>query len=132
MSSLATKERRLMNYVLDLIIFLLLGLAYRYLRFIFSDTALLDFKKEMFTVRPILSIPIAIVYYSFFESITGRTPAKYVTKTKVVNVNGEKPSFKSIVLKSACRFIPLNPFTFIFLDVGLHDKISKTRVVHIN
>lgn len=121
-----------MNYLLDLVFFLLLGLAYRYVRFIFSDAALLDFNEEMFTVRPVLSIPIAIIYYSFFESITGRTPAKYITKTKVVDVNGTKPSLKSIVLKSACRFIPLNPFTFLFLEVGLHDKISKTRVVRVN
>ena len=80
MDSLATKKRRFVNYVLDIAFFLLLGLVYRYIKYIWTFGELVGFQEEMFRVKLLVSIPIAIVYYSAFEIITGRTPAKLITK----------------------------------------------------
>ena len=78
-----------------------------------------------------LLLPISwLLYYSSFESLTGRTLAKYITRTKVVNEKGEKPDYKTILLRSVCRLIPFEPFSFFWSGrTGLHDEWSKTIVV---
>ncbi len=71
-------------------------------------------------------------YYVFFEALTGRTPAKYITRTRVVDVFGGKPRFTQILGRSAARFIPLEPFSCLGTPCrGWHDSLSKTRVVRI-
>ena len=126
---LATKKQRFVNYVLDIAIFLLLGLAYRYIKYVVTFNEFVGFQEEMFKVRLFISVPIAVVDYSTFESLIGRTPAKFITQTKVVSIKGGKPSYHKILLRSCCRFIPLNVFSFLFANLGWHDKISQTRVV---
>jgi uncharacterized RDD family membrane protein YckC len=126
---LATKIQRFVNYVLDISIFLLLGLAYRYIKYVVTFNEIVGFQEDMFKVRLFISVPIAVVYYSAFEFLFGRTPSKFITQTKVVSIEGGKPSFHKILLRSCCRFIPLNVFSFLFAKLGWHDKISQTRVV---
>jgi uncharacterized RDD family membrane protein YckC len=128
---LATKKQRFVNYVLDITIFLLLGLAYRYVKYVVTYNEFVGFQEDMFKVRLFISVPIAVVYYATFETLIGRTPAKFITQTKVVSIEGGKPTFHKILLRSCCRFIPLNVFSFLFAKLGWHDKISKTRVVMI-
>jgi len=69
-------------------------------------------------------------YYVFFESLSGKTPAKYITKTKVIDLNGNKPDIYTCLLRSICRFIPFEAFTFLGSKEGLHDTLSKTLVVN--
>jgi uncharacterized RDD family membrane protein YckC len=70
-----------------------------------------------------------MVYYSFFEMVTGQSPGKMVTGTVVVNEDGTTPDGGRILIRSLCRFIPFNAFSFLGDGVGWHDTISKTRVV---
>jgi uncharacterized RDD family membrane protein YckC len=72
----------------------------------------------------------AFIYYPVFEGIFGRTPGKWITNTKVVNNDGTKPEMSAILIRTLCRFIPLEPFSFLGSEpVGWHDTLSKTRVV---
>lgn len=74
---------------------------------------------------------VLILYYAIFEATTGKTIAKYVTKTKVVSNSGLKPTLKSIIIRTLCRFIPLDAISFLLNDgVGWHDTISNTVVVN--
>jgi uncharacterized RDD family membrane protein YckC len=86
-------------------------------------------------VRVLQSIPDILLglilmfsYYAFFEGIWARTPGKLVCGTIVVTQEGTKPSFGCIALRTVCRFIPFEPFSF-FGERGWHDGISKTYVV---
>jgi uncharacterized RDD family membrane protein YckC len=78
-----------------------------------------------------LGIIISLGYYLLFESIWNKTPAKFLTKTKVITKDGEKPSFKTILIRTLCRLIPFEAFSFLGSKnpVGWHDEISKTRVI---
>lgn len=69
-------------------------------------------------------------YYSLFEIFSQRTLGKIITGTKVVTIDGRKPSAGDILLRTLCRFVPFEAFSF-FGDVnkGWHDKWSKTMVV---
>jgi uncharacterized RDD family membrane protein YckC len=73
----------------------------------------------------------AFVYYTVFEALTQRTPGKWLSKSRVVNVSGKKPSFLSIVLRSLARITVIDLFFSPFLGMPLHDYISKTRVVAV-
>ncbi len=72
------------------------------------------------------------VYYSVFEAATGVTLGKLVTGTRVVAVDGSKPTVGQILGRSLCRFIPFEAFSFFGgqgRPVGWHDSISGTRVI---
>jgi len=74
-----------------------------------------------------------MIYYTSFESITGKTLGKYFTKTKVVDSEGKKPVWSTILLRSLCRLIPLDQISFLFdFQSGWHDTLSKTIVVEDN
>lgn len=72
------------------------------------------------------------VYYSIFEIIWSRTPAKWFTMTRVRKVEGGKPAFYQILLRSAIRLTLILDFVFIaFRERPLHDIASKTRLVEV-
>lgn len=67
-------------------------------------------------------------YYVLFEGIWGRTPGKFVCGTVVVSKDGTKPTLGRIALRTVCRLIPFEPFSF-FGERGWHDSLSDTYVV---
>lgn len=78
-----------------------------------------------------LSLFIIAVYYITMEALTQRTVGKLVTRTIVVNYDGTKPDLATIGVRTLCRFIPLDAFTFLGGNRGWHDTLSKTYVVDV-
>lgn len=122
---LASTGARFANFILDRIgfyfyIFLLIGVEEKLFYGIEGMSSIFGF---LF----LLSIP---GYWALFEYFFGKSPAKFITRTKVVTVDGRKPSFLNILGRTFCRFIPFEPFSFLgSKPVGWHDSISRTRVV---
>lgn len=77
----------------------------------------------------LIGMVLSFVYYAAFELSTGRTLAKFITRTVVVNSDGSKPSYSTLIKRTFCRFIPFNHFSFLANHVGWHDSISGTLVV---
>jgi len=73
---------------------------------------------------------VAFFYYLLFESFTGRTIGKYITKTKVVTKEGLIPSFSIIVGRTLGRFIPFDALSYLGKE-GWHDSWSDTRVIYV-
>lgn len=76
---------------------------------------------------------IALVYYFLFETIWGRTPAKYITGTKII-LPGEqtKPGVYSCLFRTLGRFIPFEVFSFFSSHpVGWHDSLGDSIVTDI-
>jgi uncharacterized RDD family membrane protein YckC len=69
------------------------------------------------------------VYYILFEAIFKRSPAKWLSISKVVNKNGGKPALWQILVRSITRLTVIDCFFIPFLDKPLHDYLSKTEVV---
>ncbi len=67
-------------------------------------------------------------YYFIFEVAFQRTPAKFITRTKVVTLDGAKPDAAAIAVRTLTRFVPFEPFSGV-LDSWWHDRWSKTEVV---
>jgi uncharacterized RDD family membrane protein YckC len=72
---------------------------------------------------------VMFVYYTLFEAAFKRSPAKWITFSRVVSRNSGKPSFWQIVLRSLVRLTIIDCFFIPFLDKPLHDYLSKTEVV---
>lgn len=114
-----TSGVRFGNYIIDNIFVIILGTIISAL--------------TQFTVQPsfIFVSVIQIVYYTFFESLWQKTPAKFITRTRVISDDGFKPDFFNILTRSASRCVPFDAFSFLGGDrpVGWHDRWSHTLVV---
>tara|TARA_B100000963_G_C22497876_1_gene612335 strand:- start:10 stop:426 length:417 start_codon:yes stop_codon:yes gene_type:complete len=73
---------------------------------------------------------VSFTYYFIMEGVTGKTVGKYVTKTRVVTEEGEKPSMLNIAGRSFSRWIPFDAFSYLgSKSIGWHDSIPKCRVI---
>lgn len=72
---------------------------------------------------------LQFVYYFFFEMFFGRTLAKVLTRTYVTTEFNEKPALSAIFIRTLCRYIPFEYFSFLGNGIGWHDKFSNTYVV---
>ena len=112
-----SKNKRLTNFIIDNIIIVS---SLSVTSFLFSEKT------------QAIQSPIAfLLYYLLLEYYNnGQTVGKKFSKTKVVNLKGEKPSFKAIFIRSLLRFNPVYIFSFLFgNEIGTHDMLSKTRVI---
>lgn len=77
----------------------------------------------------VANIIFVILYFFIFEHFTGKTLGKVITRTKVLNLLDEKPTAGQILIRTLCRFIPFEPFSYLSTrPVGWHDTLSKTYV----
>jgi uncharacterized RDD family membrane protein YckC len=132
----ASQGKRFANYLIDHIcIYLLtfiLAISLGVILAIVSPSSLSDLKDDNKLLDYLFSFVIIILYYSTFESLTGRTIAKYITGTKVIDSDGNIPKYGIILKRTLCRFIPFEPLSFLgSVGSGWHDSISDTRVVEI-
>lgn len=78
----------------------------------------------------ILSFGVYFIYYIALESATGQTLGKMITGTMVVDENGQKIDGGKAAVRTLCRIIPFEPFSFFGSSRrGWHDSISKTFVI---
>ena len=74
---------------------------------------------------------ILFVYYTFFELVFGRTPAKWFTYSKVVTLKGNKPALWQILVRSLVRLTIIDMFFIPIFGKPLHDKLSGTVLIEI-
>jgi len=82
----------------------------------------------------LLGILLLSCYFIPQEALFGRTLGKLITKTKVVKIDGSKVTFNDVLIRTLCRFIPFEPFSFFGNNGrprGWHDRISKTSVISL-
>jgi uncharacterized RDD family membrane protein YckC len=122
---LASHGQRIGNYLIDQGCYLIL---FTIISFFLDSMNIL--KKLDETTFLIIYCILVLVYCVSFEFLTGQTPGKVITKTRVVTDEGEKPTFGAILIRTLCRFIPLEAISFLGPNaIGFHDIFSKTRVV---
>lgn len=72
---------------------------------------------------------VLFVYYTVFEAIFARTPGKWLSVSKVVDLQGNKPGLIPVLIRSLVRLTIIDFFFNAFWGKPLHDKLSKTEVV---
>jgi uncharacterized RDD family membrane protein YckC len=123
----ASKGLRFGTYIIDMI-------GYYALSFVTGLMLAIVFGVEWAEgfVPLLVSLAVFFFYYVFFETLWARTPGKFVCRTIVVTEDGGPPSFRDVLIRTLCRFIPFEPFSVLFGERGWHDGISNTRVVPVN
>ena len=133
--SKASLGKRFANHIIDTIflyiIFFIVGVLYGTVKVMNDPTFFDEVGEGNIVLQYLLAFIALIIYYSIFEALTGRSPAKHITKTKVIDQNGEKPDLATIIVRSLCRVIPFDALSFLFSEYGggWHDRLSKTIVV---
>ncbi|TXD81909.1 RDD family protein [Subsaximicrobium wynnwilliamsii] len=133
---LASKGKRFGNFIVDYIIQMIIGagigVVIALMAELTGDYALYDIvvESESRLMDYVFGFGILFVYYVIIESLTSKSIGKYITQTKVVLEDGSKPGFSDILLRTLCRLIPFEQFSFLGTDgKGWHDSLSKTYVV---
>ena len=113
------KRIRLYNFLIDSLVFFVIVMIF---------TMLLNEYVAQEDLKYIM-ISVYYLYYFILEWTTGQTVGKMITKSKVVTSDTqEKPSASSILIRTLCRLIPIDFFSYLFIPIGIHDRLSKTEL----
>jgi len=76
------------------------------------------------------SLIFSLIYYIPFEALTGRTPGKLITGTKVITIDGKECGAYHAVGRAFLRNVPFDAIS-IFRKSSLcwHDSLVKTVVI---
>jgi uncharacterized RDD family membrane protein YckC len=126
----ASSWRRLANLFLDYLGYILLsfviGIAIAMIEELTGTEGSIEKIPDI-----LFGIVAYLIYYIPQEALSGKTLAKLVTGTRVVSVDGTRPTLAQIVGRTFSRLIPFAPFSFLRgrNPVGWHDRLSNTRVI---
>ncbi len=124
-SNLASTGQRLGNYLIDVVmIYILMFIVLMVMYGMGSQI------EENGIITNFLFLFLTPLYYLISEANGGKTIGKLITRTKVVNKQGEKPSFSQILGRSFSRLVPFEAFSaFSSSKMMWHDKWSGTYLV---
>lgn len=133
---IASNRQRFVNVVIDYIariaLTFLIGIVAGTIGVLTGNEGILIFFQNITQLQEItFGLLMLLIYYNVFEIFFGTTVGKLFTKTVVVDVYGEKPTANAILIRSLCRLIPFEVFSFFGTPcIGWHDSLSKTYVVN--
>lgn len=125
-SGIVRSGTRFLNFIIDFFACLSLASTASVVIDLFIDTI---GRPSLQLFSNIVFLGTIFAYYAIMEIKFQKTLGKFVTKTKVVTLNGEKPSNADIITRTFCRFIPFDCISFLFVRNGIHDFLSKTKVI---
>ncbi len=128
----ASKGIRFLNFVIDNIIYeiVVIFAIYPLARLVFGKSF-----GENFWLTWAFNLSIFFLYYFSFEAAFQRTPAKFLTATRVVFADGSRPDTATIAKRSLIRFVPFEVISqYTGKDPNLtgtwwHDSWTNTRVI---
>lgn len=127
----ASRWKRFGNYLVDLVAQWIISFVVTLTITLQTTAAGSSFNAGSFGFSILMSMGILFAYYVVCESLFSRTLGKLITGTKVVNLDGSKPSPERILIRTLCRLIPFEPLSFFRggYPRGWHDQFSGTTVV---
>ncbi len=123
-SNVVSSGVRLLNFLIDFIIWLIIAAIFTFPLDATDGIQML--------LGNVILLATFIGYYTIMEIKFQKTIGKFITKTKVVNQKGEKPENSEIISRTFCRLIPFDRLSFILMKNGIHDNLSKTKVIRDN
>jgi hypothetical protein len=127
-----SKGIRLLNFVIDNVIYQIVVI------FAIYPVARLVFGKsfgENFWLTWVFNLSIFFLYYFSFEAAFQRTPAKFLTATRVVIADGSRPDVATIAKRSLIRLVPFEVISQYtgkepdLIGTWWHDNWTNTRVI---
>jgi uncharacterized RDD family membrane protein YckC len=133
---LASKTKRFWGYLIDYVLAFLFLAFFGVIAGLLSRIGYDGMYLWITSMNPIgeicFNLSITLLYYIFFEGIAQLTLGKIITGTKVVMEDGSRPETGPIVLRTLCRLIPFEAFSFLGENSrGWHDGLSNTYVIDV-
>lgn len=127
----ATHGLRLANAILDqIIIYMIVFAASSVLFMVGFYSVEADGQADPGFKAIVVNLGLMIAYYTLCEGVFGKTAGKLITGTRVVGEDGRKVPISTAFVRSICRLIPFEAFSFLSSDArGWHDSIAKTWVI---
>jgi len=126
---LATRGQRFINLLIDYFFVIVLSIILGVLGAVFGLGQQIDQMNDN-----LFGVIVMTLYYLPQEAVWGTTLGKLVTKTRVVDLNGNEIAFGKALGRTLCRFIPFEGITFLGGNGrphGIHDKLAKTKVISL-
>jgi uncharacterized RDD family membrane protein YckC len=120
----ASNGQRVANLLIDYVVFLVLRSLFG---FILGITGLHVYLLSWHWY--LIGFFIYIFYFFTMEITIGQTVGKLITGTIVVDLEGNRPGNKSIMIRTLTRLIPFEPFSYLSDGPGWHDMLAKTKVI---
>ena len=119
---MSIKSLRFLNFCIDSFLFLVMSRLS--LKFLSANDIMIDPKW--------FSIVFYFFYYFVNEYFFARTPAKWITKTKVALKNPQAQKVIALAIRTLVRLMPLDIISYLFTKNGFHDRWSNTQTVSEN
>ena len=129
-SNLTTKNMRFAHHVLDLILCMSICssvFSYLFLGFFHE----IEYAVGGNVALVILVVMARLIYYPFFETVFGATPAKFLTGSRVTKKDDSKVTLGVAIGRTFSRMVPFEPFSFLGSNSGWHDSWTDTKVVKV-
>lgn len=128
-----SKKLRFVHYIIDGIFILIIYMLLLLIAIIINEAngnALSNLLGNDGMSNTVFLIVFA-AYYGLFESKYQKTPAKFITRTVVIDEYGNKADFRSRVIRALARIIGIEAVFFLLGgdDRTWHDSWSDTWVV---
>ncbi|PIF47355.1 putative RDD family membrane protein YckC [Chryseobacterium sp. 52] len=128
----ASKGTRFANYLIDLVSFYIIFFVVNTLLMIISPAYRGWIANAHDLIQRLLGIISYIIFCFLMETATGgRSIGKFITGTKVIMTDGQKPSVGDYFLRNIIRAVILIDQLSFLSENGFHDSWSSTRVVSI-
>ena len=131
-SNVVSSGIRFLNLIIDSIVWYILIVIVFFIVGLIFPTYIINNNFTVALINLILIFGTFFAYHSIMEIKFQKTLGKFLTKTKVVKLNGVKPTNGDIFNRTFCRLIPFDRISFLFVKNGIHDFLSKTKVVKDN
>ncbi|MFY1046948.1 RDD family protein [Chryseobacterium sp. GP-SGM7] len=130
----ASLGTRFVNNLVDLIVLaiihIILAIVSQLIYILTYNNFFFFFNNGGFIWDIFIGAVVAFIYFYLWEYYSdGKTPGKYITGTKVISIDGKRPTQRQYVSRSLYRIIPFEAFTFFGTD-GWHDSMTDTRVIN--
>jgi uncharacterized RDD family membrane protein YckC len=136
---LAENGKRFANYLIDFVAYLIfsmvIGVIFGLVLVLMGNESYLIVEEEVTFSTKIkdwmFGIAVMTIYYTAMEYFfKGKTIGKLITGTRAVTLTNERMDLQTTFIRTICRFIPFEAFSF-FRDQpgGWHDSLSKTKVI---
>lgn len=124
----ASKTQRIANFIVDIIVIKLIAYGLYYSWAMVGAEPFEENAGPIDIVGVFIGWGIALAYYTITEGLTGKSIGKTLTSTRVITDDGRPLGFGRAFIRSLCRLIPFDAFSFL-TGTGWHDAMSKTVVV---
>ncbi|MBB6372016.1 RDD family protein [Chryseobacterium shigense] len=128
----ASKGTRFANYLIDLVAFYIFFFVILMIVMTISPAYREWLANSSDLAQRLMGIITYILFSFLMETVTGgRSLGKLITGTRVIMIDGQKPSVGNYFLRNIIRGIILVDQLSFLGENGFHDNWSNTRVINI-